>query len=293
MTSSDREFERITSDWLNDGSDSTPPHVIDAVLLAVRITPQERGLRNLWRTPLYAAAVIAVVVVAGIAALYALSPRPNFGSEPGPSTPQTQAPGSTSPAAASPTTTSQAAIDTTGWTPYESERYGFTIGHPPDWTVSPADHDWTLAEDSHDGLSTGQEVFMPPDQNTSVSAWSVPNANGESAGVVAAWIEAYCQEIGTPCPDVQDRATPLCVEVRDCHPGLLVPFENDVMAFFTGGHYHEKMVVVAVWRGDSDPSVAPYGGSTRLLEAFLSTMDVWTEATRDVRIEELDSGAGG
>ena len=76
----------------------------------------------------------------------------------------------------------------------------------------------------------------------------------------------------------------LCVEVRDCHPGLLVgvapPFDREVQAFFTGGDYGGQMVVVTVWRGESDPSVARYGGARRLIEAFLLTMCVSPEDPR-------------
>jgi hypothetical protein len=78
------------------------------------------------------------------------------------------------------------------------------------------------------------------------------------------------------CADIQNRAVPLCNEKRDCHPGTLVPFEEDVQAFLTGGNYQKQMVVVAVWRPESHSSVAEYGGSRALLEAFLSTMGVCT-----------------
>ncbi len=54
-----------------------------------------------------------------------------------------------------------------------------------------------------------------------------------------------------------------------------MPFQNDVQAFFTGGIYGDRMVVVAVWWGESDRAVEPYGGARRLLEAFLSTMSVF------------------
>lgn len=64
------DFERATTDWLEAGTDVTPPHVIDAVLLAVRTTPQERDLRVPWRTPIVNKLVIglgaAAVVVIGI-----------------------------------------------------------------------------------------------------------------------------------------------------------------------------------------------------------------------------------
>ncbi len=52
---------------------------------------------------------------------------------------------------------------------------------------------------------------------------------------------------------------------------MLVPFKTEVMAFFGGGIYNqEAMTVVTVWRGESDPSVARYGGAQRLLEGYLS-----------------------
>jgi hypothetical protein len=83
----DRDFERATAEWLDAGSDPTPPHVIAAVLLAARNTPQERDFRIPWRTlsmrnPMYAAAVIVVIMVSGLAALYAFGPGPKAGGPP-------------------------------------------------------------------------------------------------------------------------------------------------------------------------------------------------------------------
>jgi len=111
-----------------------------------------------------------------------------------------------------------------------------------------------------------------------VSAWTVPSGPKEGHGTwheVEAWVQAYCERTGnSPCTGIHERAVPLCLEKRDCHPGLLVPFQDDVQAFFTNGAPGTPMVVVAVWRGQDDPTTAPYGGSRNLLEAFLSTMDV-------------------
>ena len=119
-----------------------------------------------------------------------------------------------------------------------------------------------------------------------MSAWSVPRALDEgtmSEGVtvveswrnVERWVKAYCERTGnTPCTGIHDRAVPLCLEERDCHPGLLVPFKDDVQAFFTNGGEGASMTVVTVWRGPADPSTEPYGGTRALLEAFLATMNV-------------------
>lgn len=83
-----RDFDRAVDRWLDEGSDATPPEVIDAVLLAARNTPQERDFRIPWRTsPMknlaYVVAAAAVVVVS-VAALTALGPRFGIGSEPTP-----------------------------------------------------------------------------------------------------------------------------------------------------------------------------------------------------------------
>lgn len=76
---SKRDFDRAVDLWLEDGSDATPPEVIDAVLLAVRSTPQERDFRVPWRTTsmtsyLRVAAVIALAVIASTAAISAFGP---------------------------------------------------------------------------------------------------------------------------------------------------------------------------------------------------------------------------
>ncbi len=76
--SDDREFLRATSDWLEAGSDRTPPKAVDAVLLAVRTTRQDRVLPNPWRSidmsGLAKALVAATAVVAIALALINFGP---------------------------------------------------------------------------------------------------------------------------------------------------------------------------------------------------------------------------
>ena len=96
---SNRTFERAVLDWLGDGSDRTPPPAIDAVLLAVKTTPQERELAIPRRFTtmtsslrLMAAAIALVAVVGGGAIWFAAktnpppastqSPIPSFTSAP-------------------------------------------------------------------------------------------------------------------------------------------------------------------------------------------------------------------
>ena len=170
------------------------------------------------------------------------------------------------------------------WTPYTSTRYRFAIGYPPEWTVTPASRDWSWGTDAESWLSAAHEVFLSPGHTIRVSAWSAPldpSTREESYAYLEGWVEDYCVKSGnSPCTGIAGRAVRLCLEKWDCHPGLLVPFKDDVQAFFSGGDYdNEAMTIVAVWRGETTPEVAPYGGAQQLLEDFLTTMQVWPADT--------------
>jgi hypothetical protein len=86
---SDKLFDHAVRDWLEDGSDRTPATAIDAVLLAVKTTPQERDLRiprrfTLMSRYLRLPAAIAIVAIVGVAVIALLPRAPGFGG-PGPS----------------------------------------------------------------------------------------------------------------------------------------------------------------------------------------------------------------
>jgi hypothetical protein len=121
-----RDFDRAVDRWLDEGSDATPPEVIDAVLLAVRSTPQERDFRISWRTsPMkrlaYAVAAVAALAVS-VTAFSALSPRFGIGSGP------------------TPIATIQ------GFSRFNSTIHGISIDYPSDWQVRPATEPWTGGE---------------------------------------------------------------------------------------------------------------------------------------------------
>ena len=103
---SDQLFERAVRDWLEDGSDRTPRPAIDAVLLAVKTTRQERDLRiprRFKQMPTYMrlAAGIAIVAVVGVGVLAYFTGGPNTGAPPTPA-PTTQATPTPSPLSAGP-----------------------------------------------------------------------------------------------------------------------------------------------------------------------------------------------
>jgi hypothetical protein len=236
--------------------------------------------------------VVATAVVVGIIAVSATVVADRDSSAPIP--PSTVPPSSMVPPSStvppssmvSPSTITAEPIVTgpKSWTDYRSSQYGFAIGHPPRWTEVPASRAWSWESDVRQPMSPGHDVFQSPAGDVRVSAWTAPLDPGtreESIDYLVGWVEDYCEESGnSPCTGIADRAVELCLEKWDCHPGLLVPFKQDVQAFFSGGIYaSDAMTVVAVWRPESAPPTASYGGSQRLLEDFLSTMQVWPSTT--------------
>ena len=123
------------------------------------------------------AAVIAIVAVAGAAALYAFGAGPNLGTGPTPST-------NTEPTTAQPTPAASASpIDTAGWVTIVSDRYGFSIGHPAGWTEMPAERSWTLEEDAEGAA----DDWLSPEPTPS---WVITSALARG----------QCRLIATPRP---------------------------------------------------------------------------------------------
>lgn len=174
---------------------------------------------------------------------------------------------------------------------FTSSQYDLTLEYPFSWTAFHATRDWTWETDVRDALSPAHDWFQAPEDSPAgdirVSVWAAPLDADTSVGSTTrlmAWVEDYCTKSdSSPCSGIAARAVDLCVDKRDCHPGLLVPFQTETLAFFSGGPYGQDAVtIVAVWRPEWDSSVRPYGGARHLLESFLSTMDVWpnTQPTR-------------
>jgi hypothetical protein len=272
----DQAFERATRELMEDGSDRTSAATIDAVLLAVRTTPQERDLRIPWRTvpmsnPMRLVAAIAVIVVVGVALLIGINlgtGSSNVGGPAGSSPSPAPTPSAPAPI---PSPTPSPTMGIAKWTIYTSNRYGFSIGYPSDWALRPAVSTWALpvgngsagAGGLDDPMGTSTEGFIElPAQSILVSAWSVAVAPGTSA---AAWIQTYCPKATTPCTGIPARTVAVSM---DGHAGSLVTFGDDDEAFVL---VNNRMYIVAEWVTDKDPATLPYGSGTQLVEDFLST----------------------
>lgn len=275
------DIERVMDAFLAEGPEIVADRAVLEALMAVDRTPQRRGLLAPWRLHsmapylrLATAALVAVVAIGGALFLF----NPGIGPGGGPSPTPTALP-SPSPAASPGASAPVASLGPSSWATYTSTQYGIKIGYPPGWSITPARRAWSFAADAKTWLSPGEDAFLSPGETVRAAVWSVPLAKGqliESWADVERWVVDYCLRTGnTGCDTIHQRVVPLCIEPRDCHPALLVPFAEDVQAFGSGGVLSQgTMVVVTIGRGESDPNVAPYGGATRLLEAFLSTLTV-------------------
>lgn len=263
---SDRLFERAVRDWLEDGSDRTPMPAIDAVLLAVKTTPQERALRiprrfNLMPTYMRLAAVVAIIAVVGAGALAFLGGRSGVGGPTLPTAAPTPSARANSTPFQSPDFTGSESVRS-----YASSRYLYEINYPANWTVIPGDHDWAFETDIDSFNSTAPDRFETQGAaeglGVRLSVWSV---RVEPGTTLEEWIEAYCAAAGSgPCAGIADDLP----EVRAYAgaPGLLwqqPPY--DTQAFFL---VRERVYVAAIWRSENDPAVRPWGGARSLLEAF-------------------------
>ena len=146
----DRSLERAARSWLETGPTEAPDHAVDAALLRIQTTPQERDwhvprrARPMTRTGrlLAGAAAVAVLLVGG--ALFRLG----TGTQVGGSAPSSPAPASHATPTASPYAIPPLAAS------FRSTRYGYTIGIAADWTVTPGTAPWIGPDNSDPSVDT-------------------------------------------------------------------------------------------------------------------------------------------
>jgi hypothetical protein len=171
----------------------------------------------------------------------------------------------------------QSTTDIGAWNSYTSEVYGYMAAYPGAWTVDHfATRAWSAAIDGIDPSSPAMDTFTNTSGTVAVSAWRAPHGPLENPGDpnrMLAWVEDFCVGVGDrPCDGIAARAIPMCLEPPACNTAFAVPFQDDVMAFFVGTP-DNTVNVVAVWRGETDPTLAPYGGAIALLNEFLERRD--------------------
>ena len=128
------DAEHILDAFLAPDADRLPDRVIHAALTDIARTPQRHAVRVPWRFPTmnsYAkAAIAAVVVVVAIGGFALLRPGGSSGVGGAP----TAIPSPTPAPSAAPSgsaAASRSLLETTGWVPFTSDRYGYTVSYPP------------------------------------------------------------------------------------------------------------------------------------------------------------------
>jgi len=187
----DRSLERAARSWLEDGPAEAPDRAVEAALLQIQTTTQERDWHVPWRKRpmtqnarlLAGVAAIAILLVAG-----ALLLRPGSNNGVGVSSPTTTASPSATPmasAAASP----PAALSLSAT--FTSARHGYSVHYPSSWTVKDATKPWSAIGQNNWGSGINDELSS---SRARFSGASQPLAKGQTADQ---WMTAYANGVAT------------------------------------------------------------------------------------------------
>jgi hypothetical protein len=285
---SDQQFERAVSDWLGDGSDRTPRHSIDGVLLAIKTTPQERDLGIPWRMPRMPAftratgiAAVALVAVVSAGGLIYLNSKAPSGTGGGPTAPPTTQGPSTGPTQAPSPAASYLAPGITGWNAYNSAVYGLVIDYPSDWSVdAPATEAWKPGQAVTADAWPWADVFGNPEavdgDEIGMLFWQAPAPAGTN---LRTWqgmqdaIARLCQEPTFRSCTFDSPPTPMCIGVSECLPVLIASIRtgDEVTPWgFIGYRDAGLITVFEMGRPDNFPAAARYGGTMALLRSILT-----------------------
>jgi hypothetical protein len=224
----DRTFEHAVREWLDAGSDRTPPDAIDAVLLAVKTTPQERDLRiprrfTLMASSMRLAAGVAIAAIVGVAALALINQSPGAGTRATPTPQPTASAAAVESPGVSPATSAQPTAPPSVFT---SPLYHYTIDLPAGWTAYPAMLAW-------DGTGSPGHDTAEVDQfksSTGTVAWAFAAPTTKSVAAFSAERTA-ADAVEHPCgttPEIDESTTvdgdPARLTVKHCEPvgGILV-----------------------------------------------------------------------
>jgi hypothetical protein len=156
----DRSLERVARAWLEIGPTTAPDRAVDAALLRIQSTHQDRDLRIPWRLPdMITPARLATVAVIGALAIGAallslgvyglpqtVGPEPSNSPSPSHSSPvPSAAPAVVLPSTVASDAASASALPSFSRT-FTSPRMGFSVKYPDRWSAHPATEPWVFGE---------------------------------------------------------------------------------------------------------------------------------------------------
>lgn len=188
----ERDFDRIAAAWLAEGPDELSVRVLDSVVDQVHLTGQRRSWRSPWRlpdmsTPVRIAGVAVIgVLVLGVTVVLGGPSSPGVGGPPAAPT----APPSTTTRPSASAFPAPALTQT-----FTSDRHGYSVRLPADWTATRATASWTTGIDTlYD--DPGLDKLGSAEMRLAVA--SAPLAPGQTPD---AWMSPYCRSgsSGTAC----------------------------------------------------------------------------------------------
>jgi hypothetical protein len=181
----DRSIERAARSWLEGGPSQAPDHAVEAALLQIQTTTQERDWHVPWRTRpmtqttrLLAGVAAITVLVAGGALLLRPGTKDGIGSTTPGASPSPSAAPSVSPASSA-----SGALELTET--FSSARHGYAVRYPADWAVTPATKAWS--ELGKNGWGSG----MNDELSSSTIRFSGASQPLENRQTDAQWLTAY------------------------------------------------------------------------------------------------------
>jgi hypothetical protein len=210
-------FDPRIADWLEGDPNEAPDQALQIVLAAFPSIKQRRAMRvprrffamtTAPKLAIGAAAVIAVVL-GGSFILGPGSPGPGGGPGPSPSPSPSISP--------SPSPSTSAATDTSTWTPFTSDRHGFSAAVPPAFSSTAATEAWTIPEEPRTGFDT---FYGGPGNNT----WIAASMARPAGTTEQAWFDAYRQgqgvDVSDPCWPPLEGWSPVTIDGRSAALGL-------------------------------------------------------------------------
>ena len=256
--STNRDFDRIASDWLAQGPAQLNDRVLDAALDEVHVTHQRRRPAVPWRTPtmsmpLRLAAGIAVVAVL-VGSFYFLAPRGGIGGpSPSPDPVCKTAEGyNTScaniPASAPPLP----ALDAT----FASPSHGFQVRYPSGWTVTPGTGSWPLGTSRDPGNPVSDAIVTPSGTDrVRFSGASIALPSGMTMDEFRAFASPFSSPfVVDPCSPLAPLPVPVVINYQASPGSSPQPAEavvgiNGCHALAELGGYIYAMEVIAGGRG--------------------------------------------
>ena len=167
--------------------------------------------------PVYArAAVIAVALVVMVGAgLVFLGNRAPGGVGGAPAATPTSSPSPTASPTSSPTAEpSYVAPGITGWTPFTSAVYGYTLSYPQGWSIGQATRAWGPTDGP--GTDSTSDMFVNPANDVGYGVSLAPAADFtdvETVEGLKAFAKTYCTDMKLGgCDTFTDRSEPMCLD---------------------------------------------------------------------------------